>query len=158
MSSVSVARGENGTEHAGARAIARFFRSLGTCAMTTLQGSYPYQVPIDAYGNGGFRFADMSHKGSLLCLPSGIKAWDASAGPAALTPEDFAAVLADADKIDVLLFGTGPTHVMPRADVRAVLSEAGIGIEPMTTGSAARTYNILLGERRKVAAAMIAVD
>lgn len=38
--------------------------------MITLEASYPYQVPIDAYGNGGFRFADMSHKGSLLCLPS----------------------------------------------------------------------------------------
>jgi uncharacterized protein len=49
--------------------------------MTTLQGSYPYQVPIDAYGNGGFRFADMSHKGSLLCLPSGIMTWSVAAAP-----------------------------------------------------------------------------
>ncbi len=126
--------------------------------MTTLQGSYPYQVPIDAYGNGGFRFADMSHKGSLLCLPSGIKAWGTTAPADSMMPDDFAAVLADADKIDVLLFGTGPTHVMPAAGVRAALAEAGIGIEPMTTGSAARTYNILLGERRKVAAALIAVE
>lgn len=126
--------------------------------MITLEASYPYQVPIDAYGNGGFRFADMSHKGSLLCLPSGIKAWDACADAAALTPADFAAVLADADLIDVLLLGTGTTHVMPAPDVRNACAEAGIGIEPMITGSAARTYNILLGERRKVAAALIAVE
>ena len=126
--------------------------------MTTLQGSYPYKVPIDAYGNGGFRFADMSHKGSLLCLPSGIMAWSVAAAPDALTPADFATVLADAATIDVLLFGTGLTHVMPGREVRAAFAEAGVGIEPMTTGSAARTYNILLGERRKVAAALIAVE
>ena len=128
--------------------------------MTMLAGSYPYQVPIDAYGNGGFRFADMSHKGPILCLPSGIKAWDVPAplDAAALTMSDFAAALADADRIDVLLLGTGATHVMPSADLRAALAQAGIGLEPMTTGSAARTYNILLGERRKVAAALLAVD
>lgn len=127
--------------------------------MTLLNGSYPFQVPIDAYGNGGFRFADMSHKGSLLCLPSGIRIWNLSAVSAAdLMPEDFAAVIGEADQIDVLLFGTGSTHIMPKPNVRAACAEAGIGIEAMTTGSAARTYNILLGERRKVAAALIVVD
>ena len=33
---------------------------------------FPGRAPIDAYGNGGFRFAGMSHRGSILCLPSGI--------------------------------------------------------------------------------------
>ncbi|MCB1514148.1 MAG: hypothetical protein H6876_11535 [Hyphomicrobiaceae bacterium] len=125
--------------------------------MNLLEGSYPYQVPIDAYGNGGFRFADMSHKGSLLCLPSGVRAWPVRDAASALAA-DFADVLVDAGRIDVLLFGTGSEHVMPSAALRTFLAEAGIGIEPMTTGSAARTYNILLGERRKVAAALIAVD
>ena len=37
-------------------------------------GFVPGRAPIDAYGNGGFRFADMSHRGSILALPSGIKA------------------------------------------------------------------------------------
>ncbi|MFV0368849.1 MAG: Mth938-like domain-containing protein [Hyphomicrobiaceae bacterium] len=128
--------------------------------MTTLEdtaGSYPYQVPIDAYGNGGFRFADMSHKGSLLCLPSGIKAWDVTARPEALGVKDFTAVLKEADMIDVVLLGTGAVHTLPSAELRAAFLEAGIGIEAMTTGSAARTYNILLGERRKVAAALLVV-
>ena len=127
-----------------------------TKPMATLDGRYPYQVPIDAYGNGGFRFADMSHKGSILCLPSGIHAWHLSDAEQ-VSMADFAAVLADAAGIEVLLFGTGLTHVMPPADLRRQLGEAGIGLEPMTTGSAARTYNILLGERRKVAAALVAV-
>lgn len=125
--------------------------------MTSLQGSYPYQVPIDAYGNGGFRFADMSHKGSLLCLPSGIKVWEATSTEG-LVVRDLAQVLAEADRIDVLLLGTGREHVMPDKALRQAFADAGVGLEPMTTGSAARTYNILLGERRKVAAALIAVD
>ncbi|MCB1506835.1 MAG: hypothetical protein KDJ47_17855 [Hyphomicrobiaceae bacterium] len=125
--------------------------------MTELAGSYPYQVPIDAYGNGGFRFADMSHRGSLLCLPSGVRAWSASEA-SLLRPEDLAVVLAEAARIDVLLLGTGREHVMPQPALRQAFAAAGIGLEPMTTGSAARTYNILLGERRKVGAALIAVE
>lgn len=125
--------------------------------MTTLAGSYPYQAPIDAYGNGGFRFADMSHKGGLVCLPSGMHAW-AATDAAVLALDDLSLVLAERDRIDVLLLGTGARHVMPPAALRAAFAEAGVGLEPMTTGSAARTYNILLAERRKVAAALIAVE
>ena len=128
--------------------------------MTTFEdaaGSYPYQVPIDAYGNGGFRFADMSHKGALLCLPSGIRAWGVKAPADALTKDDFAAIFNEAEFIDVVLFGTGGVHALPSAQLRAAFQDAGIGLEAMTTGSAARTYNILLGERRKVAAALLVV-
>jgi uncharacterized protein len=125
--------------------------------MTELSGTYPYQVPIDAYGNGGFRFADMSHKGALLCLPSGMRVWHAGVEAALLRPEDFAFVLGEASSFDVLLLGTGALHALPAADVRAAFARANVGLEAMTTGSAARTYNIMLGERRKVAAALIAV-
>ncbi|MEX0860862.1 MAG: MTH938/NDUFAF3 family protein, partial [Cucumibacter sp.] len=55
-------------------------------------GHYPYQAPIDAYGDGGFRFADMSHRGSLLCLPTGMFAWDL-ADPAKLDPTALEPVL-----------------------------------------------------------------
>lgn len=118
---------------------------------------YPYPAPVDTYGNGGFRFAGMSHRGSILCLPSGIHAWEAG-DATRLTPADFAAPLAEAQAIELLLIGTGTTLVLPPAEVRAALSAAGIAFEPMSTGSAARTYNILLGERRRVAAALIAVE
>ena len=56
------------------------------------EAHFPGRAPIDAYGNGGFRFADMSHRGSLLCLPSGIYGWEPK-DPLALTSDDFARVL-----------------------------------------------------------------
>jgi uncharacterized protein len=118
---------------------------------------YPYQAPIDAYGNGGFRFADMSHKGSLLCLPSGIHAWDVTSA-AELDVVSFAKVLNEKAGILFLLLGTGRTQVFPSRDIRNAFEAAGLGLEPMDTGAACRTYNVLLAERRPVAAALIAVD
>lgn len=117
---------------------------------------FPGRAPIDAYGNGGFRFADMSHRGSILCLPSGIHGWGAGEGDA-LTPELFARVLADAAEIEVLLVGTGRELRPLPAALKAALREKGIGSDPMSTGAAVRTYNIMLSESRAVAAALIAV-
>jgi len=118
---------------------------------------FPDQVPIDAYGNGGFRFAGLSHRGSLLVLPSGVHGWD-PATPAAIDTASLAPVVDQADAIDTLLVGTGRDLVPLPADVRAALREAGIGVDVMSTGAAIRIFNIVLGERRKVAAALIAVD
>ncbi|MBB4064973.1 Mth938-like domain-containing protein [Gellertiella hungarica] len=120
------------------------------------QAHFPGRAPIDAYGNGGFRFADMSHRGSILCLPSGIHGWDAEEG-AALTPDLFARVIAEAEGIEVLLVGTGRSLVPLPAALKAALREKGIGSDPMSTGAAVRTYNIMLAESRAVAAALIAV-
>ena len=121
------------------------------------EAHFPGRAPIDAYGNGGFRFADMSHRGSILCLPSGIHGWEPG-DAAALVVEDFARVLAEADGIDVLLVGTG-TELRPLpAGLRAALREAGVSSEPMSTGAAVRTYNVLLDEGRLVAAALFAVE
>ena len=118
---------------------------------------YPGRAPIDAYGNGGFRFADMSHLGSLLLLASGVYGWDVSTidmlSLAALEP-----VLAERRAIEFLLLGTGATQVFPSLEIRRAFDAAGLGLEPMTTGAAARTYNVLLAEKRAVAAALIAVD
>lgn len=119
-------------------------------------GRFPAQAPIDAYGNGGFRFADMSHRGSMLCLPSAMIAWDVTSAET-LLPEHFADVLAERDRIDVLLFGTGLRQVFPARELRDAFRAAGMGLEAMSTGSACRTYNVLLAERRRVAAALIAV-
>lgn len=116
---------------------------------------YPGVAPIDAYGNGGFRFAGMSHRGSILCLPDAIEAWEPSSVDE-LTPESFAAVFAVKDRIDFVLLGTGEAHRMPPADVRAAFAAAGLGLDVMGTGAAARTYNVLIAEGRRVAAGLIA--
>lgn len=119
-------------------------------------GFLPGRYPFDAYGNGGFRFADMSHRGSLLALPSGIRAWPVNA-VAELTEAALDPVFAEGDALELLLFGTGMDIVAFPAAFRARFREAGIGLDVMQTGAAARTYNILLAENRKVGAALIAV-
>jgi uncharacterized protein len=118
---------------------------------------FPGRAPIDAYGNGGFRFAEMSHKGSILCLPSGIYGWPvADAGNLAVT--DFERALAEAGEIEILLVGTGhEMKPLPR-ELRDALRAAGLFADPMGTGAAVRTFNVLLAEDRAVAAALIAVD
>ena len=119
-------------------------------------GFVPGRHLIDAYGNGGFRFGEMSHRGSILALPSGVKAWSV-VDARALSAEDFAPVLAEAGEIELLLLGTG-LDVVPLPDaLRWPLREARIGLDVMQTGAAARTYNILVAENRRVAAALIAV-
>ena len=120
-------------------------------------GHFPQQVGIDAYGNGGFRFAEMSHRGSLLCLPTGMHGWDVST-PAEITVESLAPLLAAAADIDVLMIGLGHDVTGLAAEVREALRANGIIVEAITTGGAVRTYNVLLAEQRAVAAALIAVD
>lgn len=117
----------------------------------------PQPAPIDAYGNGGFRFAGMSHRGSLLCLPGGMHAWDID-DPARIDADALSLVFAAADEIEVLLIGTGPRLVFLDPRLRADLSARRIVSEPISTGGAVRTYNILLAEKRAVAAALIAVE
>lgn len=121
------------------------------------RGYYPHQVAIDAYGNGGFRFADMSHRGSLLCLPTGMHAWDVTS-LGELTLDSLAPVLAAADGIDVLLIGLGSEIVAIDPAIRQALRERGVIVEAVATGGAVRTYNVLLAEERAVGAALIAIE
>ena len=118
----------------------------------------PGSHEIESFGAGGFRFADMSHRGSILVLPSGISAWDV-ATPAQITPQSLQSIL-DEPKgaIELLLIGTGEFLLPIRQDVRAVLKEAGIGVDQMATAHAIATYNILVTEKRRVAAALLAVS
>jgi uncharacterized protein len=120
------------------------------------EAHYPGRAPIDAYGNMGFRFAGMSHKGSIICLPSGIHGW--SAGDAAnLTVTDFSKAIDEMAAIEVMLIGAGiEPYPLPR-ELRAQLREAGLKAEIMTTSAAVSTFNILVEEGRQVAAALIAV-
>ena len=98
----------------------------------------------------------MSHRGSLLCLPDGIHGWSVTEAEA-IDRASLAAVIAAAGDVDVLLIGTGASAAPIAASVRAELRAQGIVVEAMTTGAAVRTFNVLLGEERAVAAALIAV-
>lgn len=137
--------------------MAKLFEPRGSHGIVMREQHFPGRAPVSAYGNGGFRFAEMSHRGSILCLPSGIYGWDA-AGPDAVTVEGLARALAEAEQFEVLLVGTGRSIVQLPADLRLAMREHQIRGDAMSTGSAVRTYNIMLGENRAVAAALIAVD
>ncbi|MEI3853679.1 MULTISPECIES: Mth938-like domain-containing protein [Ensifer] len=120
------------------------------------EAHFPGRAPIDAYGNGGFRFADMSHRGSILMLPSGVYAWDVAEGDP-LAVEKFRRVIDEAKDIEVLLVGTGKDIRPLPADVKAALRAVNVSSDPMSTGAAVRTYNVMLAESRAVAVALIAV-
>ena len=116
----------------------------------------PQQAPIDAYGNGGFRFAGLSHRGSLLCLPSGIWAWP-PATPAEIDEAALLPVFAGAATLELFLLGVGADMWLLPDALRQRFKDHRIGLEVMTTGAAVRTYNIVLGENRRAGAGFIAV-
>jgi uncharacterized protein len=117
----------------------------------------PQAAPIDAYGSGGFTFAGMSHRGSLLCLPDGIWAWPVT-DVRDITTASLELVFARAADLHIFLIGAGrdPWRLPDR--LRDRFRAAGISVDAMTTGAAAQTYNILLGENRRVGAGLIAVE
>jgi uncharacterized protein len=120
-------------------------------------GFVPGSFEIEAFGSGGFRFADMSHRGSIIATPSGVHAWSATT-PAEIDAASLAPVFAEPrGSIELLLIGTGRELLPLRPDLRARLKEAGIGVDPMATAHAIATYNILFAEKRRVAAALLAV-
>jgi uncharacterized protein len=116
----------------------------------------PHPAPVDAYGNGGFRFAGMSHRGSLLCFPDGIWAWPIN-DVTELDEAVLAAVFDRAESIDVFLLGAGRDPWVLPDKLRQRFRELSLSVDAMTTGAAVRTYNILLAENRRVGAGLIAV-
>ncbi len=117
----------------------------------------PHQALIEAHGGGGFRFAGMSHRGSLLCLPGGIWAWPVE-NAAAVTEHALSLVFARANELDFFIFGTGGTPWQMPPALRARFRAAHISADVMMTGPAVRTYNVMLMESRRVGAGLIAVD
>ena len=109
---------------------------------------------ITGYGPGLFRIAGVAHKGSVLVLPDRTLAWAVSSFSdidiAGLEP-----ILSATPSVDVLLLGCGPAMQMPSRELRAALRERGVVLEPMDTGAACRTFNVLLSEGRHAAAALI---
>ena len=116
----------------------------------------PRSAPIEAYGKGGFAFDDMSHRGSLLCLPDGTWAWPVTR-PEEIDQASLKLVFDGAARIDTLIIGTGTGVWLPSSELREALRAVKIVLDTMQTGPAIRTFNIMLGERRRVAAALIAV-
>ncbi len=117
--------------------------------------SEPYQI-IEGYGPGRFRISGVVHETSVLVFPETAHTW-AVPDFNSLSVDDFTPVLEAADQVEILLLGCGRRmELVPRA-LRDPLRAAGIVIEPMDTGAAARTFNLLLSEDRKVAAALIAL-
>jgi uncharacterized protein len=116
----------------------------------------PRSAPIEAYGKGGFIFDSMSHRGSLLCLPDAIWAWPVTTSDE-IDRASLARIFAAAYAIDTLIIGTGTDVWLPPTALREALRGVGVVLDAMQTGPAVRTYNVMIGERRRVAAALIAV-
>jgi uncharacterized protein len=117
---------------------------------------FPRLAPIEAYGKGGFTFAGMSHRGSLLCLPSGIWAWPATE-PSDITETTLAPVFAEANDIGLFLLGVGQGAWDMPISLRRRFQELKLTLEVTRTGIAVSTFNLLLEERRRVAAGLLAV-
>jgi uncharacterized protein len=110
---------------------------------------------VDGYGDGGFRIGGVEHKGPLFLLPDGVLPW-AAADAAQITAESLAPLVGRGD-IEVLLVGCGARMTLLPKAVREALRRAGIVADAMDTGAACRTFNVLLSENRRVAAALIPV-
>jgi uncharacterized protein len=114
------------------------------------------RAPIGAYGRGLFRTGGVQHRGSLLILPAGTFAWPVSTMEE-VTADSLAPVLALGKTAGFLLLGTGAVQLFPDPALRQAFASAGLGLEAMDTGAACRTYNVLLGEERVFATALIAL-
>lgn len=111
--------------------------------------SYTDSAPVEGYGPGFFRIGGEVIEGPAVTGPTGTMSWGGY--------EDVATLLALKDKVDVLFMGTGADIAHIPADLRSQLEDTGMGVEAMSSPAAARTYNVLLSEGRRIALAMIPV-
>ena len=111
---------------------------------------------IEGYGDGGFRISGERYVGAVLVLPQRTLAWPVSA-IAEATSESLLALNADDSDVELLLIGCGRSMAFIDPELRAQVREWGIVIDGMDTGAACRTYNVLLSEDRRVAAALLPV-
>lgn len=108
---------------------------------------------IQKYSPAGFTVSGQVFSGPVLVFSQESLLWQAETA-ALLKPDDFAAVLDRSGALDLCLLGCGNRMTPVASIVRQTLKEAGIGIEPMDTGAACRTFNVLLAEGRAVMAAL----
>ena len=105
-----------------------------------------------AYGEGFVAVNGERHAVNLVVLPDRVLPWDL-ADFDALAETHFAALAALGPEI--LLLGTGPRQRFPHPSLARPLAAARIGLEVMDTQAACRTYNVLVAEERRVAAALL---
>ncbi|MBW0157179.1 Mth938-like domain-containing protein [Sedimentimonas flavescens] len=117
--------------------------------MPITEAEYGASLPVDGYGPGFFRVAGQVYWGGIVVEAGSVTPW---AGYDERVP-----LLALSGKVDVLFVGTGPEIAFLPKDFVRELEAVGVMCEPMATPSAARTYNVLLSEGRRVAAALIAM-
>lgn len=125
----------------------------GGIYMEQQEGDY---LLVEAYGDGGFRFLGRRVEGSVLVTEAGFFPVEA-ASMAELVSGHIAAIAGATERPEILLVGTGEKMALPPASVRKMLQETGLGYELMDTGAAARTFNLLRMENRRVAALLIQV-
>jgi uncharacterized protein len=119
----------------------------------------PGSHTIAAHGGGAFAFAGMSHEGSILATPRGVRPLAAHAveglDPHVLAPL-FDECAAAPGSIEFLVVGTGARMAPVPRPLKEALLKAGLRFEAMATGPALRVYNVMQSEGRRVAAALIA--
>jgi uncharacterized protein len=108
---------------------------------------------IERYAASGFRVTGAIHHGPILVFPDRTEPWR-GADASAITWESLAPIVGHGD-VEILLLGLGPAPSQISAELRTALRAAGIAVEPMGTGAACRTYNVLVTEGRRVAAALL---
>ncbi|MXU65634.1 Mth938-like domain-containing protein [Oceanomicrobium pacificus] len=114
--------------------------------------SYEGGIPVDSYGPGFFRIQSQIHEGPLALLPGRAESWAGLGADGAFRP-----FLDAAGDIDVLFLGTGSDLVPLDPETRAAFDDVQVGVEIMATPVACRTYNVLLSEGRRIAAALMPV-
>ncbi|HEY1261442.1 MAG TPA: Mth938-like domain-containing protein [Stellaceae bacterium] len=112
----------------------------------------PGRQLIERYGPSGFRVSGIIWPGAVLVFPDETVAWTAVT-IADITRESLDPILGR--DVQVLLLGLGRRMAPVDISLRNTLRDAGIALEPMDTGAACRTYNILVAEERRVAAALL---
>jgi len=111
---------------------------------------------VQSYGDGRFTISGQTYEGSVLVFADRVVPWPVGSFEE-ITPDSLQPVTAAEADIGVLLLGCGQRMQLVTKALRDPVREAGVVIEPMDTGAAARTFNVLLMEERRVAAALLAV-
>lgn len=111
--------------------------------------TYTDAVPVDGYGPGFFRVGGKKFDGPILVLPNGVTPWEGYG--------DTAALLAALETVDVVFVGTGAEIAHLPKEFQALMDDAGLGVEAMSSPSACRTFNVLLSEGRRVGLALLPI-